>query len=88
MCQLIEIFPHSGMYGPVAAGHRQTGLYHLPLPQKYEKRIPQARENFARAGRERDITLLEGDAADILKGLDGEYPHTAVLACGIAPISV
>ncbi len=46
---------------------------HVTTIEKYEKRIPQARENFARAGRERDITLLEGDAADILKGLDGEY---------------
>ena len=41
--------------------------------EKYEKRIPIARENFKRAGREDKITLLEGDAADILKELDGPY---------------
>lgn len=41
--------------------------------EKYEKRIPRARENFSRAGREEQITLLEGDAADILKELDGTY---------------
>lgn len=41
--------------------------------EKYEKRIPIARENFKRAGREDSITLLEGDAADILKGLTGTY---------------
>lgn len=46
---------------------------HVTTIEKYEKRIPQARENFARAGREENITLLEGDAADILKELDGEY---------------
>ncbi|MCD8218102.1 MAG: O-methyltransferase [Clostridiales bacterium] len=41
--------------------------------ENYEKRIPIARENFRRAGREEQITLLEGDAADILKTLDGPY---------------
>lgn len=41
--------------------------------EKYEKRIPIARQNFARAGREKQITLLEGDAMEILKGLEGPY---------------
>lgn len=41
--------------------------------EKYEKRIPIARENFRRAGRENQITLLEGDAADILKELQEPY---------------
>ena len=41
--------------------------------EKYEKRIPIARENFRRAGRENQITLLEGDAADILKELRDSY---------------
>lgn len=41
--------------------------------EKYEKRIPIARENFRRAGREESIMLLEGDAADILKELKGTY---------------
>ena len=40
---------------------------------KYEKRIPIARENFRRAGRENQITLLEGDAADILKERQESY---------------
>lgn len=39
--------------------------------EKYEKRIPIAKANFARAGR--DIELLEGDATDILKELSGGY---------------
>ena len=41
--------------------------------EKYEKRIPIAKENFRRAGCQDQITLLEGDAADILKGLTGTY---------------
>lgn len=41
--------------------------------EKYEKRIPEARENFRRAGMESRITLLEGDAAEILKELKGSF---------------
>ena len=41
--------------------------------EKYEKRIPIARENFKRAGKEAQITLLEGDAAEVLKTLEGPY---------------
>ena len=38
--------------------------------ENYEKRIPIARENFKKAGKEKQITLLEGDAAQILKTLE------------------
>ena len=41
--------------------------------ENYEKRIPIAKENFRNAGREQQITLLEGDAAEWLKKLDGPY---------------
>lgn len=41
--------------------------------ENYEKRIPIARENFKRAGKEEVITLLEGDAMNILKELTGPY---------------
>lgn len=41
--------------------------------EKYEKRIPIARENFRRAGRQEQITLLEGDAADLLRRMQGSY---------------
>ena len=41
--------------------------------ENYEKRIPIARENFRRAGREEQITLIEGDSADVLRNLDGTY---------------
>ena len=39
----------------------------------YEKRIPIARENFKRAGKEAQIALLEGDAAEVLKTLEDPY---------------
>ena len=41
--------------------------------ENYKKRIPVAKNNFKRAGKEEVITLLEGDAMDILKELDGTY---------------
>lgn len=41
--------------------------------EKYEKRIPLARENFKKAGKEDSITLLEGDASLILKELTDSY---------------
>ncbi|MFR4350708.1 MAG: O-methyltransferase [Roseburia sp.] len=37
--------------------------------ENYEKRIPIARENFRRAGKEEQITLLSGDAAEVLRTL-------------------
>ena len=41
--------------------------------ENYEKRIPIARENFKRAGREEQITLLCGDAGQVLKTLEGPF---------------
>ncbi|NDO49077.1 O-methyltransferase [Lachnospiraceae bacterium MD335] len=48
---------------------------HITTIEKYEKRIPIARGNFIQYGKEHDITLLEGDAVEILSGLpdDGGY---------------
>ena len=37
--------------------------------ENYEKRIPIARDNFKKAGKEEQIELLEGDAAEILPTL-------------------
>jgi predicted O-methyltransferase YrrM len=41
--------------------------------ENYDKRIPIARANFARAGKEQQITLLEGDAQDILPTLEEPF---------------
>ena len=46
---------------------------HITTIEKYEKRIPIAKDNFKRAGKEEAITLLEGDATEILKRLTGSY---------------
>ena len=52
-------------YGP--------GDCHITTIEKYEKRIPVAKENFKKAGKEKQITLLEGDAMEILPELDGPF---------------
>lgn len=41
--------------------------------EKYEKRIPQALENFRKAGKSDVIHLLEGDASEILQTLEGSF---------------
>ena len=41
--------------------------------ENYDKRIPVAKNNFKRAGKENVITLIEGDALEVLKTLDGPY---------------
>jgi len=46
---------------------------HITTIEKYEKRIPLAKENFKKAGKENRITLLEGDATEILARLEGSY---------------
>jgi len=40
---------------------------------KLLKRISVARNNFKRAGKENVITLIEGDALEVLKTLEGPY---------------
>ncbi len=46
---------------------------HITTIEKYEKRIPIAKDNFRRGNAGGRITLLEGDAAQILKTLDNSY---------------
>lgn len=41
--------------------------------ENYEKRIPAARANFLRAGKENVIELLEGDAGQVMKELTESY---------------
>lgn len=41
--------------------------------EKYEPRIPVARENIRLSGKESCIELIEGDALEVLKGLEGPY---------------
>lgn len=46
---------------------------HITTIEKYEKRIPIAKENFAKYGKEDSITLLEGDATEILHQMEGSF---------------
>ena len=46
---------------------------HITTIEKYEKRIPIAKANFEKYGKADRITLLEGDATEILKELWGTY---------------
>ena len=41
--------------------------------ENYEKRIPIAKANFKRAGKEKEITLIPGDATEVLKTLEDPY---------------
>ena len=52
-------------YGP--------GECRITTIENYEKRISAARENFKKAGKEEQITLLEGDAQKVLKTLEEPF---------------
>ena len=42
--------------------------------ENYEKRIPIAKKNFEMAGKEQKIQLIQGDAVEVLKELQGSFP--------------
>lgn len=46
---------------------------HITTIENYQPRIEEAKKNIGRAGAQDVITLLEGDALEILPGLSGEY---------------
>ncbi len=46
---------------------------HITTIENYDKRIPIARDNFKKYHKEDQITLLEGDAMEVLKTLNGPY---------------
>ncbi len=70
--QILEVGTAIGFSALLMSEYAPTGCKVTTI-EKYEKRIPLARENFRKAGKEKDITLLEGDALEILKNLDGVY---------------
>ena len=41
--------------------------------ENYDKRIPIAKNNFCRAGKDKQITLIEGDATDVLKEMEEPF---------------
>ena len=46
---------------------------HITTIENYDKRIPIARANFKRAGKEEQIDLIEGDDLEVMHGLEGPY---------------
>lgn len=46
---------------------------HITTIENYDKRIPIARANFKWAGKEEQIDLIEGDALEVMHGLEGPY---------------
>ena len=72
--QILEVGTAIGFSALLMSAYAPEGC-HITTIEKYEKRIPIARENFEKAGKSDCITLLEGDAAEILKSLkeDGMY---------------
>lgn len=46
---------------------------HITTIENYDKRITIARANFKRAGKEEQIDLIEGDALEVMHGLEGPY---------------
>lgn len=46
---------------------------HITTIEKYEKRIPLARDNFEKFGVSDRVELIEGDATEVLAALEGKY---------------
>ena len=70
--KILEIGTGTG-YSALTMWEASGRSAHITTIEKYEKRIPKAKENFESYGAAGSIELLEGDAADILKELKGEY---------------
>ena len=70
--RILEVGTATGYSALLMSEHMPEGCT-ITTIEKYEKRIPIARENFRRAGKEHVITLLPGDAAEILKTLEPPY---------------
>ncbi|MFR1844930.1 MAG: O-methyltransferase [[Clostridium] scindens] len=60
-------------YSAILMSHYLPKDGRITTIEKYEKRIPIARENFSRAAVADRITLLEGDALEIMKSLEEPF---------------
>lgn len=66
--QILEIGTAIGFSGSILAQYGEVTTI-----DRFDIMISRAKENFKQAGLEDKVTLLEGDAADILPTLDGPY---------------
>lgn len=60
-------------FSALLMGEYGSGDCHITTIEKDRRRILQARENFSRYDRDGRIALLEGDAAEILRELEGPF---------------
>ena len=70
--RILEVGTAVGFSAILMAEYAPKGCQIITI-ENYEKRIPIARENFIRAEKEEQITLLEGDAAEVLKTLEEPF---------------
>jgi predicted O-methyltransferase YrrM len=70
--QVLEVGTAVGFSTLLMCEYGQPNM-HITTIENYEKRIPIARENFRKAGKEHRITFLTGDAGEILPTLLGRY---------------
>lgn len=70
--RILEVGTAVGYSALIMAAYAPEGC-RITTIENYKKRIPIARANFARAGKESGITLIEGDALEVMKGLAGPY---------------
>jgi len=70
--QILEVGTAIGFSALLMNAYAPEGS-HITTIEKYEKRIPIARENFRKAGKEQDITLIEGDALEVMQDLSGSF---------------
>ena len=70
--RILEVGTAIGFSSILMAEYNPTEC-HITTIENYDKRIPIARENFKRVGKEQQITLLEGDAAGVLKTIDEPF---------------
>lgn len=70
--RILEVGAAIGFSAILMAEYAPFGCEIITI-ENYDKRIPIARANFKRAGKEAQITLLEGDAADILPTLSEPF---------------
>lgn len=69
---ILEIGTAIGFSASLMAQHLQ-GDGHLTTIDRYPKMFERAKENFTKMGLDDKVTLLEGDAVDILPTLEGPY---------------
>lgn len=70
--KILEVGTAVGFSALLMADHTDADC-RITTIEKYEKRIPIAKENFRKAGMQDRITLLEGDALEIMRSLTETY---------------